>query len=75
LNSKQKTFSEKNYDKLVEEYKTAWTQYGSAREFNSIIEHYAFLVAVLKNIDTNKNLGNALEKILNSLKSMYEEHD
>ncbi|MBN1453645.1 MAG: CHAT domain-containing protein [Anaerolineales bacterium] len=75
LNSKQKTFSEKNHEKLVEEYKTAWAQYGSAREFNSIMEHYAFLVAVLRNVDTNKNLYNVLEKILNSLKSMYEEED
>ena len=75
MKGKQKTFSEKNHDELIKEYETAWKQYGSARQLNSIIEHYAFLVAVLKKIETHENLCNILEKILNSLKSMYEEVD
>jgi hypothetical protein len=77
LNGKQKDFSEKIHDDLVEEYRIAWGQYGSARELNSIIESYAFLVAVLKRLDANKNahenVCKVLKKISNSLKSIYEE--
>jgi hypothetical protein len=77
LNSKQKNFSEEIHDNLVREYRTAWSQYGSARELNSIIESYAFLVAVLKRLDANKNahenVCRVLKKISNSLKSIYEE--
>jgi len=73
MKGKQKVFSEKIHDELVEEYRTAWKQYGSARELNSIIEHYAFIVAVIKKPDSHVDLCAVLEKILNSLKSIYEE--
>jgi hypothetical protein len=75
LRGRQK-FGEEVHDELVEEYKKAWGQYGSAREINSIIEHYAFLAAVIMKPDSRKNthqgLHNVLEKILNSLISTYE---
>ena len=77
LNGKQKNFSEKIHDDLVREYRTAWRQYGSARELNSLIESYAFLAAVLKRLDASKNahenVCRVLKKISNSLKSTYEE--
>jgi hypothetical protein len=73
LGGRQNSLNEKIIDELVKDYKTAWRQFGSARELNSIIENYAFLAAVLKNIDKNRSLFEALEKILNSLKSMYAE--
>ena len=57
----------------MNEYLTAWKQFGSARELNSIIEHYAFLTAVLGTSKANKKLCAALEKIMASLKSKYEE--
>ena len=75
LRGRQK-LSEEVHDELVEEYKKAWGQYGSAREINSIIEHYAFLAAIITKPDSRKNthqdLHNVLEKILNSLISTYE---
>ena len=75
LKGRQK-FSETIHDELVEEYKKAWGQYGSAREINSVIEHYAFLLAVIKKPDSQKNthqdLHNVLQKILDSLTSIYE---
>ena len=76
LKGSQKNFSETVHDELVDEYKKAWGQYGSAREINSIIEHYAFLLAVIRKPDSKKNkhqdLRNVLEKIFNSLTSIYE---
>jgi hypothetical protein len=52
-------------------------QYGSVRELNSIIDSYAFLVAVLKRLEANKNahenVCRVLKRISNSLKSIYEE--
>lgn len=71
----QFVLSENLCNELVREYKSAWQQYGSARELNSIIEHYAFLAVVIKKSDAPENLCNVLEKILNSLKSTYEEVD
>lgn len=75
LSGKQGAFAEKIRDGLVREYEDAWRQYGSARELNSIIEHYTFLVATIKNNDAHKDLRDALEKILNSLRSMSEQGD
>jgi CHAT domain-containing protein len=76
LKGSQKSFSEKVHDELVEEYKKAWGQYGSAREINSVIEHYAFLAAVITKPDSQKNkhkdLHNVLEKIRDSLLTTYE---
>jgi hypothetical protein len=60
-------------EELLHKYLTAWKQFGSARELNSIIEHYAFLAAVLGTSKSNKKLGTVLEKIVGSLKSKYEE--
>lgn len=73
LGEKRRASSQKLHDGVLAEYATAWKQYGSARELNSIIEHYAFLVKVLKEIEAQKDLCEELEKILNSLRSMYEE--
>jgi hypothetical protein len=77
LNGKKKNFSEEIHDDLVKEYRTAWMQYGSVRELNSIIDSYAFLVAVLKRLEANKNahenVCRVLKRISNSLKSIYEE--
>jgi hypothetical protein len=75
LRGKQGTFTENIRDGLVREYEDAWRQYGSARELNSIIEHYTFLVATIRSSDAHKDLCNALEKILNSLRSMSEQGD
>ena len=76
LKGPQKSFKEEVHDEVVEEYKRAWGQYGSAREINSVIEHYAFLLAVIKGPDSQKNkhqdLRSVLEKILNSLTAIYE---
>ena len=73
LNSKKEVFSNKIHIELVEDYRNAWRQYGSARQLNSIIDHYSFLVAVLEKFEAHENLHNALEKILNSLNSMVED--
>ena len=71
--NKENIFNDIMHDELFKEYSIAWKQYGSARELNSVIEHYSFLVAVLNKLDTHKNLWTVLEKILLSLKSMSEE--
>jgi hypothetical protein len=73
LSSGRKTFSEKVHDELIKEYKSAWQQYGSARQLNTILEHYTFLMAVLNKTDEHKNLCRELERIISSLKSVYEE--
>jgi CHAT domain-containing protein/pimeloyl-ACP methyl ester carboxylesterase len=75
MKGKKKAVSGKIHDDLVREYKTAWEQYGSARELNSIIEHYAFLAAVIRKTAAHEDLCDVLEKILGSLKSTYEEVD
>ena len=75
LSGRRKTFSEKIHDELIREYQSAWKQYGSARQLNSIIEHYAFLVAVLRKNEEHASLCGELERILNSLKAMFEEAD
>ena len=75
LKGRQK-FSETIHDELVKEYQQAWGQYGSAREINSVIEHYAFLSAVITKPDSGKNshkdLHSVLDKIRDSLLTTYE---
>lgn len=73
LQGNEKIFTEKVHNELVKEYRIAWKQYGSARELNSVIEHYSFLVAVLNKAGLHDNLRSILEKILLSLKTMSEE--
>ena len=70
MKSNQKVFGEKIHDELVRDYRIAWEQYGSARELNSIIEHFAFLAAVIQRADAHKNLCSVLEKISKSLNSL-----
>lgn len=72
LGGRKNAFGEKVHDELVREYKNAWGQYGSVRELNSILEHYIFLAAVLRNIKAHEDLCRVLEKIVHSLRSMYE---
>jgi CHAT domain-containing protein/pimeloyl-ACP methyl ester carboxylesterase len=62
-------------EELLEEYKKAWKQYGSQREINSVIEHYAFLVAILKECDQEDQVCGVLRKIHNELRSMSEAAD
>ena len=57
------------FDKLVNEYREAWNRFGSVRELNSVIEQYAFLLAMLHGIDQHKSLSEALTKIGSSLNS------
>jgi len=75
LSPKKTGLSDKVYDELVRDYRIAWKQYGSQRELNSVIEHYAFLVAVLKAFDPDDNLCGVLENIFSTLRSMSEEAD
>jgi hypothetical protein len=75
LSGKKNVFGDKVHDELVGEYKDAWKQYGSVRELNSITDHYAFLVAVIRKSKAHENLCKVLEKILASLKSMCKEAD
>jgi len=63
------------YEELVEDYRTAWKQYGSTRELNSVIEHYTFLVAVIKEFDPEANLCGVLTHIYADLRAMSEEVD
>jgi CHAT domain-containing protein len=72
LGGKGKTFNDKLHDELVNQYNTAWRQFGSARELNSIIEHYAFVAATLKKAKPFDESRESLEKILASLRSMYQ---
>ncbi|MEW6407033.1 MAG: tetratricopeptide repeat-containing protein, partial [Chloroflexota bacterium] len=58
------------FDDLFEKYQITWQRFGSAREINSVIEHYAFLRAVLKVSESRKKLLDLLEKMLSSLKSI-----
>jgi hypothetical protein len=64
--------SEERFDGLFEEYKSTWNRFGSARELNSVIEHYAFLAAVLKGIEPHQNLSGYLDKTLSLLRSIFE---
>jgi len=73
LSPMRERLSDKLYEKLVEAYHTAWKQYGSSRELNSIIEHYWFLVAVLKEFDPDDDLCAVLENIYAALRKMVEE--
>jgi hypothetical protein len=57
------------FDKLVDEYRDAWNRFGSVRELNSVIEQYAFLLAMLSGIDRHKSLADALTKLGSSLNS------
>lgn len=70
LSGKPRSFTEEVSRGLVNEYRDAWRQYGSARELNSILEHYTFLAAVIKK---NADLSREIEKMAGALKSMYEE--
>lgn len=70
---KPRAFTEEISRGLVNEYRDAWRQYGSARELNSILEHYTFLAAVLKKNEENADLCREIEKMAGALKSMYEE--
>ena len=60
------------FDGLVKDYGATWRRYGSARELNSVIDHYAFLNTVLRGVETHKNLSGFLGKTLLSLISMTE---
>jgi hypothetical protein len=66
LRSPSKTLSEAEVSELIDEYTNTWRRYGSARELNSVIEHYAFLAAVLK----GQKLSEQFEKIQSSLQSV-----
>ena len=72
IQSDPKELREELFDGLVKDYKRTWRRYGSARELNSVIEQYAFLAAVLKGIESHKDLTNVLLKILASLNSISE---
>lgn len=73
LSGKPRSFTEEVSRGLVNEYRDAWRQYGSARELNSILEHYTFLAAVLKKDEKNADLCREIEKMAGALKSLYEE--
>lgn len=73
LSGKPESFTEEVSRGLVNEYRDAWRQYGSARELNSILEHYAFLAAVLKKDGKNADLCREIERMVDALKSMYAE--
>ncbi len=73
LSLRTKRVPDEAYEKLVEAYRTAWQQYGSTRELNSVIEHYTFLVAVIKEFDPDDNLCGVLENIYADLRTMSEE--
>jgi hypothetical protein len=72
MQSGSKNFNEERFDELTSAYTMTWRRYGSAREFNSVIEHYAFLSATLKGIEPHKKLSSSLLKILSSLHSISE---
>jgi hypothetical protein len=57
---------------LVEEYRETWNRFGSAREFNSVIEQYAFLLAMLNGIEQHKIFAGSLTEILSSLNSIVD---
>jgi len=67
--------SEQVHKELLEDYQKAWKQYGSQRELNSVIEHYAFLVAVLQDCSPKDEVCGVLQKLHNELRSMSEALD
>ena len=72
IKSGHKAIDEKLIDELVEEYQDTWIRYGSARELNSVIEQYTFLIAALEGIDRHKKLVDSLAKMLSKLNSIPE---
>lgn len=72
VHSDPTSLREELFEGLVRDYATTWRRYGSARELNSIIEHYAFLSTVLRGVENHKNLAGILGKTLLSLTSMTE---
>jgi hypothetical protein len=75
LSLRTKRVPDEVYKDLVKEYHSAWKQYGSTRELSSVIEHYTFLVAVIKEFDPDDNLCSVLEKIHADLRAMSEKVD
>jgi hypothetical protein len=75
LSLRTKRVPDRVHKELVEDYRTAWKQYGSTRELNSVIEHYTFLVDVMKDFDEENNLCGVLENIHTDLRAMSEEVD
>jgi CHAT domain-containing protein len=73
--SHKKPLSGQVHADLLKEYQKAWKQYGSQRELNSVIEHYAFLVAVLEECDSKDEVCSVLRNIYNDLRSMSEAED
>jgi hypothetical protein len=67
-----KSLNEAQFDELSNEYKETWVRYGSARELNSIIDHYAFLTMMLEGSQEHKKLADDLSKVLLSLQSLAE---
>lgn len=67
-----KAIDEAQFDELANEYKETWVRYGSARELNSIIDHYAFLTTMLEESQEHKKLADCLSKVLLSLRSLAE---
>jgi pimeloyl-ACP methyl ester carboxylesterase len=65
-----KDLSAELFDGLADEYSTTWLRYGSARELNSVIEHYTFLLAVLKKAVPDEEITGYLERPLSALKTM-----
>jgi hypothetical protein len=63
---------QEQFDKLAAEYKSTWKRYGSLRELNSVLEHYAFLVAVLKGIKDQDALSSYLKSTFSSLHELLE---
>jgi tetratricopeptide (TPR) repeat protein len=72
LRSGAKALEEERFDGLVSEYTRSWKRFGSARELNSVVEHYAFLTAVLKDASAHARLCGRLEKMLLTLSSLAE---
>ena len=72
LNPKKKGLPNTLHEELVNAYRFAWMQYGSTRELYSVIEYYAFLLAVLKEFDPDDILCGVLENIYADLRSMSE---
>jgi CHAT domain-containing protein/pimeloyl-ACP methyl ester carboxylesterase len=71
----KKQLPDQVHQELLEGYQKAWKQYGSQRELNSVIEHYDFLVEVLKECDAKDEVCDVLQKIYNELRSMSEALD
>jgi hypothetical protein len=59
---------EEQVNELIQEYTTRWRRCGSVWELNSVIEHFDFLVAVLK----GHKISEQLERIRVSLQSVTD---